>query len=185
MTQAHQKSARDFYFTIARIFDAPIEKVWDAWTNAEQLQKWFGPKGYDILQNSMNLKVGGIYHYGLKTPQGTPYWGCWKFLEIKKPERMVFLMSFADENAKIVHNPWNNKWPLLTHSTITFEKINDQTKVTVILKPHEAENAEYEAFQEGAASMTQGWTGTLEQLEELFLKDHNKPKGKNDERGTC
>ncbi|QPJ66722.1 MAG: SRPBCC domain-containing protein [Candidatus Nitrohelix vancouverensis] len=151
-----------------RTFDAPIEKVWDAWTKAEQLQKWFGPKGNDILQNIMDLKVGGIYHYGLKTPEGDSYWGRWKFLDIQESKNMVFLMSFADENANIVHNPWNNKWPLLIHSTITFEEIKNQTKITLILKSHEAVNAEYEAFQEGAASMTQGWTGTLEQLEELL-----------------
>lgn len=168
MTQTQRKSAKDFYFRIDRTFDAPIEKVWGAWTNAEQLQKWFGPKGFDILQNSMDLEIGGIYYYGLKPPEGEPFWGRWEFLEIKEPERMVFLMSFADENADIVHHPWNDKWPLLIHSTITFEEINDQTKVTVVLKPHEAENAEYETFQEGAASMMQGWTGTLERLEELF-----------------
>ncbi|GJL49760.1 MAG: hypothetical protein NPIRA01_09870 [Nitrospirales bacterium] len=182
MTQAQRKSARDFYFTIYHIFDAPIDKVWDAWTNAVQLQKWFGPKGYNILQNSMDLEVGGIYHYGLKPPEGKPFWGRWKFLEINELERMVFLMSFADENANIAHHPWNKKWPLLIHSTITFEEIKDRTKVTVIMKPHEAENSEYKAFEEGAASMTQGWTGTLEQLEELLIKEHfklNKPKGKN------
>ena len=169
MKQTRSDKIKDFYFTISRVFDSPVEKVWDAWTSPEKLKAWFGPKGFEILENHLNLKVGGSYHYGLKTPEGKKFWGYWKFLDIEKSKHLMFLMSFADENAKVVKHPWNDNWPLYIHAEISFLDIKGKTKLTVTLKPYEASNNEYETFVQGADSMKQGWDGTLEQLENFLL----------------
>ncbi|MGH6832455.1 MAG: SRPBCC domain-containing protein, partial [Methyloceanibacter sp.] len=53
------KQPAEFEFVIMRIFDAPRERVWKAWTEAERLGKWWGPKGFDIVSVKLDLRPGG------------------------------------------------------------------------------------------------------------------------------
>ena len=69
-----------FEFFIQREFDAPRERVWKAWTEAERLGKWWGPKGFDIVSVKLDLRPGGTFHYGLKSPEGLEMWG--KFISV-------------------------------------------------------------------------------------------------------
>jgi uncharacterized protein YndB with AHSA1/START domain len=154
-----------FEFIISRTFDAPREKVWEAWTQEEQLKKWFGPKGCPIFHNRLDFRVGGIYHYGMKPANGDEFWGRWVFLEISEPERLTFIAMFSDEEGNITRHPWNENWPLKMYSTVTFEEDNGKTKVTVNWKAHEATDLEIKEFEDGAPSMQQGWSGTFEKLE--------------------
>ena len=54
-------------FTITRTFNAPRDLVWRAWTEEKQLAKWWGPKGFAIIASRMDLRPGGMYHYGLRS----------------------------------------------------------------------------------------------------------------------
>ena len=56
-------------FVISRVFDAPRERVWQAWTEVERLKQWFSPKGVTVIAGKMDLRTGGIYHYGFKRSQ--------------------------------------------------------------------------------------------------------------------
>ena len=55
-------------FEISRVFDAPRERVWQAWTEAEHLKKWWGPKGFTVTHCTVDLRPGGTMHYCLKAP---------------------------------------------------------------------------------------------------------------------
>lgn len=156
---------RNEEFVITRVFNAPRELVFDAWTRLEHLNKWFAPKGFDILGGKLDLKVGGIYHYGLRTPDGAEMWGKWTFLEIKRPERLQVIASFSDKDGGITVHPGSPNWPKQTLSTTTFESQGERTLLTLRWAPYQATEIERRTFVEAKASMEQGWGGTMELLE--------------------
>jgi uncharacterized protein YndB with AHSA1/START domain len=60
------KRETDDMFVISRTFDAPRELVYKAWTEPERLTQWFGPKGFTMPACTMDLRPGGVFHYGLR-----------------------------------------------------------------------------------------------------------------------
>jgi uncharacterized protein YndB with AHSA1/START domain len=158
-------------FVISRVLDAPRDLVWKCFTDPGHMQQWWGPKGVKILSSKMDLRVGGTYHYGMQTPDGTTMWGKFVYREITPPERLVFINSFSDESGGVTRHPLAPTWPLQMLSTFTFEKQPDgKTKFTIRWTPFEATEEERKTFDAGHASMTQGWSGTLEQLEAYLAK---------------
>ena len=57
-------------FVISRVFDAPRDLVWQSFTQAEHLKHWWGPKGFKMLSCKLDLRPGGIFHYGMRAPNG-------------------------------------------------------------------------------------------------------------------
>jgi uncharacterized protein YndB with AHSA1/START domain len=158
-------------FVISRVFDAPRELVWKAFTEPERMKQWWGPKGFTVLASKMDLRPGGSYHYGMKAPDGTPMWGKFVYREIVAPERMVFINSFSDEAGGITRHPMAPTWPLEMLSVFTFEEVpGGKTKLTIRWSPHNASEGERKTFDAGHDSMRQGWTGTLDQLAAYFAK---------------
>src|SRR6266542_819054 len=84
-------------FVLSRVFDAPRDLVWKAFTEPERLAQWWGPKGFKVIVSRMDLRPGGMYHYGLKATDGSDMWGRMAYREIVKPERIVWVNSFSDE----------------------------------------------------------------------------------------
>ena len=167
-TQAKPKS-RDF--VISRVFDAPRELVWKAFTEPARLKEWWGPKGFKVVVSNMDLRPGGIYHYGMQAPDGSPMWGKFVFREIVPPDRMVFINSFSDEAGGTTRHPGHQAWPLEMLSIFTFEEqLGGKTKVTIRWSPHNATEAERKTFDTGHDSMRMGWSGSLEQLEAYLAK---------------
>ena len=151
-------------FVIAREFEAPRELVFRVWTQAEHLKRWFSPKGFTVLTAKMDLRPGGVYHYGMRGPDGRDMWGRWVIREIVVPERLVFINSFSDESGGLARPPFPEPWPLEMLSRITFTESGGRTTVTVTWTPHDSTEAERKTFDAGRASMQQGWGGTLDQL---------------------
>ncbi|NLP82141.1 polyketide cyclase, partial [Acinetobacter baumannii] len=73
-----------------RIIDAPRERVFQAWTDPEQLAQWWGPKGFTNTFHEFELKPGGHWRFIMHGPDGTDYPNHSVFVEIVKPERLVF-----------------------------------------------------------------------------------------------
>jgi uncharacterized protein YndB with AHSA1/START domain len=151
-------------FVLARAFNAPREFMFKLWTESQHMQRWWGPKGVTIIHSQMDLRPGGIYHYGMRTPDGHTMWGKFVFREIVTPERLVFVNSFSDEKGGITRHPMNPTWPLEMLSTITFTEEGGKTTVTVRWSPLNATDEERQTFEDGFDSMTKGWGGTFERL---------------------
>jgi len=158
-------------FIISRTLDAPRDLVWKAWTESDRLGQWFGPKGATITHSKNDLRPGGIYHYGMRMPDGMEIWGKWVYREIVKPERLVFLSSFSDEKGGTTRHPWDPNWPLELLSTITFAENGGKTTVTVRWSAHNATDAQKKVFTAGQPSMTMGWSGTFERLVSYLAKE--------------
>ncbi len=75
---------------IKRVFKAPREKIFQAWTQPEQLTKWFGPEGVTTKTASIDLRVDGEYKFEMVTPDGQTIYHHGQYREIKSPEKLVF-----------------------------------------------------------------------------------------------
>jgi uncharacterized protein YndB with AHSA1/START domain len=158
-------------FVLSRVLDAPRDLVWKCFTDPERMKHWWGPKGFTVIASKMDLRVGGTYLYGMKAPNGAPMWGKFTYREIVPPERMVFVNSFSDENGGVTRHPGSPTWPLELLSTFTFEELpGGKTKFTVRWATHNANAEEEKTFESNRLSMTQGWTGTMDQLEAYLAK---------------
>jgi uncharacterized protein YndB with AHSA1/START domain len=151
-------------FVMSRLVSAPRERVWQAWTNPEELAAWFGPRGFETIRADLDFKVGGTYFYGI-TGDGVTMWGKWVFQEIDPPARLRMIQSFSNEQGGLGRHPLAPTWPQQMLSTIELQEYGPKTLVTVLWAPLEATDAERATFKDGMASMNQGWTGTFERLD--------------------
>lgn len=121
---------------ITRIFDAPRELVWKAWTEPERVKKWWGPKDYTSPACKIDLREGGKYLYCMRSPEGQDYWSTGVYREIVEPERIVIIDSFADEKGNVVpatHYGLSVDLPLEVQVTVTFDVQEGKTKLTLRL----------------------------------------------------
>lgn len=119
---------------IERVFDAPRELVWKAWTEPERLMRWWGPKDYTAPAAKIDLRVGGKYLYCMRSPEGQDYWSTGTFREIVPLERIVATDTFADEKGNVVpatHYGMSADFPLELLVTVTFEDLDGKTKLTL------------------------------------------------------
>ncbi len=120
--------------TITRMFDAPRDLIWKAWTEPEDFKKWWGPKNFTAPVAKIDLRVGGKYLGCMRGPDGKDYWSTGVYREIVPKERLVCTDSFADEKGNVV--PASNygmagDWPLELLVTVMFEEIGGRTKMTL------------------------------------------------------
>lgn len=172
---AGSDAPRSRTFVMSRVFRAPREKVYEAWTTREHLKNWFGPRGCVISECTLDLRPGGVFHYCMKFPakDGQPageMWGRWLFREIVPPERLEFVVSFSDRSGKVTRAPFEEKWPLEMVSTVTFEPHAGIGRGTVVTLRWEGVGTDEEraVFDAGFDSMREGWGGTFDSLEEYL-----------------
>ncbi|MEK6210121.1 MAG: SRPBCC domain-containing protein [Pseudomonadota bacterium] len=157
-------------FVITRVFDAARERVWKAWTEAERLKQWWGPKGFTVHTCKVDLRPGGVFHYGMRAPDGSDMWGKFVYREIVAPERIVWINSFSDEKGGLVRHSMHATWPMELLSTLTLAEHEGRTTLTLQWSPLSATDSERETFDAGHASMQQGWTGTFDQFAKYLAK---------------
>src|SRR5215469_6412977 len=91
---------------ITREFNAPVEKVWAAWTEADHIKQWWGPADFTAPHIELDFRVGGKYLYAMHGPAGTEYdidmWNTGTFQEIVPLKRIVYQDNFADERGNVV-----------------------------------------------------------------------------------
>lgn len=154
---------------ISRRFAASRDLVWKAWSEAERLARWWGPRGCAIEVGRLEFRPGGFFHYAMRfpgsDPRDEPVWGRFLYREIAAPERLVWLNSFSNAGCGIARAPFGGSIPLEIHNTVTFDDEGGKTLLTLRSYPHGATAEEEEAFRGMFASMQQGWGGTMDQLE--------------------
>ena len=119
---------------ITRVFDAPRDLVWKAWTDPEHLQRWWGPGGFTSPTCKVDLRVGGTYLFCMRSPDGKDFWSTGVYREIVPPERLVCTDAFADEQGNVVpasHYGMGGDWPLHMLLTVTFEEYAGKTRMTL------------------------------------------------------
>lgn len=168
MTSGSIDTSREF--SISRLFDTPRQRLWQAWAEREQLEKWFGPKGCTISAARHQFHPGGIFHYSMRLPDGKEMWGKFVYREIVPQQRIVWVNSFSDADGGITRHPFKESWPREMHSTAEFAEEGDQTRLTIRWKPIDPTDEERQTFDSSFDSMQMGWTGTFGQLADYLDK---------------
>ena len=75
---------------ISRLYDAPLQAVWDAWTDPEQVARWWGPRGFTLTTHSKDLRPGGTWIYTMHGPDGTDYPNITYYYEVREREALVY-----------------------------------------------------------------------------------------------
>lgn len=152
-TMAQQNTTRK-EVTITRLFDAPRELVFRAWTDPKQLAQWWGPHGFTNPVCELDVRPGGTIRIDMRGPDGVVYPNKGVFHEIVEPDRLVFTTStFVDTEG----NP-----QLEVLNIVTFAELSGKTKLTlqaVVVKSTPEVDA-------ALAGMEEGWNQSLERLAE-------------------
>ena len=136
---------------VTRLIAAPRRLVFKTWTQPEHVARWWGPQGFTTIHCDMDIRVGGRYRFGMRSPQGTEYWKRGVYREIVEPERVVFTFAWEDAEGNPGHE-------LLT--TVTFADENGKTRLTLCQAMF--------ATQESRDGHFTGWTSCLERFAEYI-----------------
>jgi uncharacterized protein YndB with AHSA1/START domain len=114
---------------IERIFDAPVDLVWQMWTDPEHFKNWYGPEGLSIPVAEMDLRVGGKRLICMESAdRSMTMWLVGEYTEIIPNERLVYTDSPADENGNV--SMMNDEGqPLVSIVTVEFEDHDGRTKM--------------------------------------------------------
>jgi len=162
---------------ITRLFDAPAEFVWKAWTEPERVMRWWGPIGFTSPVSRIDLRVGGEYLNCMRSPDGKDYWSKGFYREIVPPERLVMTDSFADEKGNIVPASYygmSKDFPLEMLITVTFEEHDGKNGKTRLTLRHTGMPSGPDS--EGAQ---QGWNESFDKLAEYLETEKSIISGKN------
>ena len=149
---------------ITRIVGAPRERVWRAWTEPEQVRRWWGPRPFTSPYCRIDLRVGGTYLFCMRSPDGKDYWSTGTYREIVPPERIVYTDSFADEKGNVVpatHYGFGPEFPREMLVTVTFEDLGGRTRMTL---RHSGFPAGKDRHLAG-----QGWSESFDKLEAYLV----------------
>lgn len=136
---------------LTRVFDAPRELVFKAWTQPEHLMRWWAPKSYTTPFCTVDLRPGGAFHFCMRSPEGGDIWGLGIYREIVEPERIVYTDTFADAEGNPVppsYYGFSEGHPSETLVTVTFTEQDGRTTLTLQHSIRESVE-EYEGAQQG------------------------------------
>jgi uncharacterized protein YndB with AHSA1/START domain len=137
---------------IEREFNAPRDLVYEAWTNLDHIEKWWGPIGVSIKSIERDFSIGGVWRCVMLTPSGGEKPLRYEYLEILPPEKLVWLESWAENRSDEVQ------------VTVRFEEQGDGTKLTMLILHGTAE----EMKRNDEYGMRDGWNSSFESLDEFL-----------------
>jgi uncharacterized protein YndB with AHSA1/START domain len=117
--------ALDREIVLSRVLDAPRDLVFRAWTDKEHFAKWFGPRGFTTTIREADVRVGGRMRFELRAPDGKVWDSRISFLEIKRPELLVYDHGLDKDDDRERF-----------HVTITFDEQSDKKTVVTLRQLH-------------------------------------------------
>ena len=150
---------------IERVFDAPREIVWKAWTDPEHVMRWWGPKTFTAPAAEIDFRVGGKFLFAMRSPEfqdGRVGWNTGEYREIVPYERIVCTIAMADEKGNVVPpSEYGMSGDLASESrlTVEFETVgHGQTRMTM----------RHEGFPAGEMrdGAVEGWSESFDKLAE-------------------
>ena len=145
---------------VTRIFDAPRELVWKAWTDPKYVMQWWGPKGFSCPACEIDFRVGGKFLCCMRMPDGQEGWNAIEYHEIVLHEKIVSSMYFSDSKGnKIEPEELGIEDASIdgAYDVTLFEDLgNGQTKLTLI------GNEPMESAKE--SGQFEGWVETLDKI---------------------
>ncbi len=144
---------------IERSFDAPVELVWQMWTNPEHYRAWYGPDGATIPVANLDVRVGGTRHVcmEIRTPDGAmQMWFAGEHREVVENVRLIYTESVSDEHGTVpspTDASMQSGHPTTTEVHVELEDLGGRTKMVLT-------HVGIPSDSPGAA----GWTMALDKL---------------------
>lgn len=167
-----KESLQQEVFVINRSFEAPLEKVFDMWSKPEHLANWLPPTGMTMKFIEADIRPGGKSFYVMTNGKDVTMYGRAHYLEIEKPNRMLYTQQFCDDkNEQTLRHPLAPTWPATMRTEVIFTAESaDETRVTVTWDiVGDATAEEMATFIAARGGMSQGWGGSFDKLED-YLK---------------
>lgn len=149
-----------------RVFNAPRDMVWKAWTDPVLLARWYGP-GVETIIHKFDLKPGGLWLNEMKWGEKSDR-SSMAFQEVVPPEKLVWHHASTDADWNVVSNPMMPDWPRMLLTTVTFKDMGSATNVRLTQVPMGATEAEIACFASAMAGMDNGWGKGFSILEEML-----------------
>jgi uncharacterized glyoxalase superfamily protein PhnB/uncharacterized protein YndB with AHSA1/START domain len=155
---------------VERSFDAPLELVWAAWTEADILDQWWAPKPYQATTKSLDLREGGSWLYAMEGPEGDKHWCLATYKKIKPKEVLSWEDAFCDETGSEKKDLPNSLW------VNTFKPNAGGTTVAISIAYKELTDLE-RILEMG---FKEGFSAGLENLDQyikaqFYLRKQNRP----------
>ena len=150
---------------ITRMFNAPVELVWQAWTTAENIAQWWGPKDFNTKVIEHDFRPGGKWEYIMIDAGGNEYPANGVFKEIVQYEKITSADEFGSEFKLLT----NNDFPEVLLFSTLFEDLGEKTKVTLIYD-HPSDKDKEKHIQMGVIG---GWNTSFDKLEHYMKTQAN------------
>ena len=132
---------------VTRTFDAPRERVWRAWSDPDEVMKWWGPQGFTVASLRFEPRVGERYRIEMVPPDGDPFHLTGEFREVEPPARLAFTFSYENPDPDDVENL----------VTLSFRGMGESTEVAFAQGPFKTEARR--------ALHRDGWGDSFDRLE--------------------
>jgi uncharacterized protein YndB with AHSA1/START domain len=170
MVEIEKPEAEIEVFTLTRRFKAPPELMWKLWTERQHLEQWWGPAGMKLVIKSIDLRPGGTMLYGMQSPFGHVHWAKFVYRLVEPPHRLVYAVSFTDDQGNPLRNPMNPLWPLEMLTDQSFNPVDGGTELHSRSYAINATLEERHVFLLGHAGLQITFAGTLSQLDNYLAK---------------
>lgn len=163
-----KESAGKDVFVINRTFNAPMATMYEMWTDPKHFSQWLAPTGFTMEFIRADIKPGGNTFYYMTDGGKTKMYGKANYLELRKPDRLVYTQQFCDEQENMARHPMAPTWPATMLTTVTLaDEGEGRTRVTIMWEAFgDVTKAELETFIAAKGGMTLGWTGSFDKLDE-------------------
>lgn len=156
-------------FTLQRTFNAPRIMVFEAFSTASAMAKWWGPVGYQLTIARFEFKPNGVFLYKMESPERA-MWARITYGTIKKPELIEFTLCFSNEAGGVTRAPFFDVWPLEIFNALRFTEQGEKTTIRLDSFPVNASEEEFNSFMQETASMTMGWGASFDVLERYLAQ---------------
>src|SRR5215510_4535823 len=98
-------AAKTLEVVVTRVFEAPVEKVWKAWSDSEQVMRWWGPTGFTSPVAKIDFRVGGVSLVCMRAPKefgGQDMYNTWTYQKIEPLQRIEYIFHFTDKEGNKV-----------------------------------------------------------------------------------
>jgi uncharacterized protein YndB with AHSA1/START domain len=146
------KAAEKTSLEITRFINAPPARVYKAWTDPAELQRWFGPEDVRTIKIDADVRVGGKYRWDLVNQQGEEMGCLGEYRELVPGKKVVFTWKWDDDEA------WEN------HNSVVTVEFSPRDGGTEVKLTHERLPSE-----ESRDRHNEGWNSVLERLEKFLL----------------
>lgn len=145
MTASPVSTSRNI--AVTRLFDAPVDLVWRAWTDPQLVMRWWGPDYFTAPVCQMDFREGGTTIVAMRSPDGQDSYSTWKYHKIVPHQVIEFVQSMSDEAGQPIDPVAIGlpaDFPLETRTVVTFKRVDNLTEMTITQYDFTAQGQMYE-----------------------------------------